>query len=219
MKFIYTFLVAVTISLTAIAQDGLYIKYESKVESNSEDGAMVATMMDGSTMELATSGQKNWVKTEMGSMMTMTMEVDVAEKNNMTMLMSGMMGTMAFQGDPDEFKDEAAEQAANTDTQFLNETKDILGYECKKAVMTYGEGNKAAYWYTEKIARPEGIYQMPNQVPGLCLEFETSPQEGISVKYTAVSIKENVNMSDYKVVIPEGVEVQDLKDMANMGGN
>jgi len=36
------------------------------------------------------------------------------------------------------------------------------------------------------------------------------------MKYTAISIEENVDMSKYTVVIPEGVEVQEFKDMAKL---
>lgn len=218
MKYFFSLLLIVAVTITGIAQDGFYIKYDAAINSTSEEGEMVAMMMQGSTMELAISPEKNWVKTHVGSMMTMTMELNIAEKNTMTMLMQGMMGTMAFRGDPDELKDDIDPETLNTQMEFFNETKTILGYECKKATLTDAGGNTAVFWYTEKIPRPEGVSQMPDQIPGLSLQFETAPQKGVTVTYTAVQINEQADMSEYQLIVPEGTEISDLKDMAKMGG-
>jgi GLPGLI family protein len=217
MKYFLGLLVIVAFACAGTAQEGLYIKYKTDIETTSEEGEMMKTMMDGSSMELATSPEKNWVQTTMGSIMTMTMELDLTGSNTMTMFMTGMMGEMAFRGNSDELKDKETEEDVDVNLELINETKNILGYECKKAVITYAEGNQAIYWYTEKIARPDGVEQMPNQVPGLCLEFESTPQKGITLKYSAVVIEENVDISKYNVVIPEGIEIQGLKDLEMMG--
>ena len=101
MKHIISLLFIFALTVTGMAQEGIYLKYEADVETTSEDGEMMAMMMSGSTMELAISPEKNWVRTVMGTMMTLTLELNIGETNEMTMLMEGMMGTMAFQGNPD----------------------------------------------------------------------------------------------------------------------
>jgi len=58
---------------------------------------------------------------------------------------------------------------------------------------------------------------MPNQVPGLCLEMILKMQEGLTITYTCIDFKENVDMSNYKINIPDGVEIQSLDEMSNMG--
>lgn len=216
MKLIYCLITTMAISFAGFSQKGVYVKYESNVQATGEDAEMMAMMMNGSTMEIAANSDETWVRTQMGTMMTMTMGMD-SEKEEMTILMSGMMGTLAYQGNPDEMDDEEEEEVAQ-DMELIDETKDILGYTCKKAVITDEDGNQATYWYTEKIKRPDAVSQMPNQVPGMCLEFEIAPQEGLTVTYTAIELDEKVKMEDYAIEIPEGTEVQSLSAMGSMGG-
>ncbi|GAB5418265.1 MAG: hypothetical protein Crog4KO_16300 [Crocinitomicaceae bacterium] len=218
MKFIFGLVATLAITFAGFSQKGIYVKYETDVQGSGENGEMMAMMMNGSTMELATSPEYTWVQTQMGTMMTMTMELNSADEE-MTILMTGMMGNMAFQGNPDDMEEEgeAEEEEAALDMELVDETKEILGYECKKAIMTDAEGNQAIYWYTEEISRPDGVSQMPNQVPGLCLQFETNAQEGVKITYTAIEVDKKAKMSDYEIEIPEGTEVQSLEEMKNMG--
>jgi hypothetical protein len=216
MKFIYSLLAIIALTFTGFAQEGFYVKYETNIEATGEEGEMMAMMMNGSTMELAANEDRTWVKTDMGTMMTMLVEYDI-KKKNMLVLMSGMMGDMAFQGNPDELDEEGAnDNEDDLDIELLNETKKILKFKCKKAIIRDYSGYEAIYWYTEDFKRPEGMDQMPNQIPGLCLEMVLN-QEGMTMTYTAIEVNEKANMSDYQVVIPEGVEIQSLEDMQNMG--
>lgn len=216
MKLIYSLVATICFVFAGFSQDGLYVKYETQIDATGEEAEMMAMMMNGSTMELAASEKKTWVRTQMGTMMTMTMEYDM-EGENMTMLMSGMMGTMAFQGNPDDLEEEGTETEEEPKIELTKETKEILSYKCKKAIIKDDEGNEAIYWYTEDFSRPEGMDQMPNQIPGLCLEMEMSSMEGVVMTYTAIEFIEDADMSDYELVIPEGTEVQSLEDMKNMG--
>jgi len=222
MKYFFSLLFILAGVTTGIAQNGFYIKYEAAITSTSEDEdedeneEIIAVMKQGRTMELAISPEKNWVKTQVGNIMTVTMELNIAEKKTMTILMEGTIGTMAFRGDPEELKD-TSETLPKMEL-FLNESKTILGYECKKASLTDAEGNTTVFWYTEKIASPEGISQMPDQIPGLSLQFENASPKGVTVTYTAVQIEEQANMSAYQLIIPEGTEISDLKQMAQWGG-
>jgi GLPGLI family protein len=215
MKFIYSLLATITLTFTGFSQEGFYVKYETNIEATGEEGEMMAMMMNGSTMELAANEDRTWVKTEMGTMMTMEMEYDL-KKENMLMFMSGMMGNMAFQGNPDDLDDGTNEEEEDIDMELTNETKKILKFKCKKAIIRDDNGYEAIYWYTEDFIRPEGMDQMPNQVPGLCLEMVLN-QEGMTMTYTAIDVKEKAKMADYKVVIPEGVEIKSLEDMKNLG--
>lgn len=216
MKFIYSLVTILAFTFTGFTQSGFYVKYETEIDANSDEGEMMASMMEGSTMELAANAKRTWVKTNTGTMMTMIMEMDT-EKEEMTMLMTGMMGTMAFRGNPDDLNDGEEEVEADVDIELVSETKKILGHKCKKAIIADDEGNEAIYWYTEKFKRPEGMTQMPNQIPGLCLQMELSPQEGVYMKYTAIEFNDNSDMEKFVIEIPEGTEIKSLEDMKNMG--
>jgi GLPGLI family protein len=215
MKFIYSLVAVLAITFSGLSQKGVYVKYETQIDASGEEGEMMAMMMNGSTMEVASSVEKTYVKSNMGTMMTMEMEMNLVD-SVMTMFMSGMMGNMAFQGKPDDLGEDETEEET-PEVKLLDETKEILGVTCKKAVISDDQGNTATYWYTQDFKRPEGMDQMPNNIPGLCLEFEVGSEEVI-MKYTAIEFNDKADMSNFAVVIPEGVEVGSLQDMQNMGG-
>lgn len=216
MKFTCILIAMFMITFSGLAQKGVYVKYETEVFASGEEAEMVSMLMNGSTMEIALSKSRTWTKTKMGTMLVMTMEMN-SEKEEMTMLMSGLAGTMAFQGDPKELSTDEDEETVETTIEITEETKEILGYTCTKATATDADGNISTYWYTDKIQRPEGVSQMPDQIPGLCLEFEVMMQDGMKLLYTASIADPKVKMEDYTIDIPEGIEVLPLSELATMG--
>lgn len=215
MKFIYSLVAVLAFTFAGFSQKGVYVKYETEIDAAGEEGEMMAMMMNGSTMEVASSAEKTYTKTNMGTMMTMEMEMDI-DGNEMTIFMTGMMGNMAFQGNPYDLAAEEEEETEEPELELVDETKEILGVKCKKAVLTDSEGNQSIYWYTEDFNRPKGMDQMPNGIPGLCLEFEVV-NEAMTMRYTAIEFDDKVKMVNYAVEIPEGVEVGSLEDMKMMG--
>ena len=69
------------------------------------------------------------------------------------------------------------------------ETKTILGYECKKAVIQLKDGNSYVLFYAPNIipSVKEFEYQFKD-IPGFVLEYETQDPEGKKIKYTATKI-------------------------------
>lgn len=212
MKATFSLLFILCFSLIATAQTGLYIKYETIIESSNDEDEMLNSYMKGSYMAIVYNEKYSMTEIKTGTMMTMTMEVD-AEKEEMLVLMSGMMGEKAYQGSTKELEENKdTEEAMEKLNVTLSEgTKTILGYECKKAIATI-EAVKVIYWYTEAFKRPKNSPQIPEGIPGLCLEIETS-QEQMLIKYTAIEILEDIDIADYKLKIPEGMEVEPLENM------
>ncbi len=75
---------------------------------------------------------------------------------------------------------------------LLAETKTILGYECKKAVLQLKDGHAFALYYAPAIipSVKEFEYQFKN-VPGWVLAYQTQDANGKKVYYTAVKINMN----------------------------
>lgn len=215
MKSLIVTLAFLSSAIVSLAQTGTYIKYSLDIKSKDDQMAMMESMMMGSTMEIATSAKRTYAKNNMGVFNTTEIEVDNDTKI-MTMYMTGMMGNMAFSGNVDSVSNDDSD-TVTVNFELVDETKDILGYRCKKATSVDAEGNKSVYWYTEDIARPDGVSQMPNQIPGLCLEMNIS-NEMMDMTYTASEVKENTSIDKYKVVVPESVDIQSFDDLQNMGG-
>lgn len=69
------------------------------------------------------------------------------------------------------------------------ETKTILGYECKKALMQLKDGTVFTLYYASAIipSVKEFEYQFKD-IPGFVLEFESQEAEGKKIRYTAAKI-------------------------------
>jgi GLPGLI family protein len=72
---------------------------------------------------------------------------------------------------------------------FVNETKTILGYECKKAILNLKDSSVYNIYYATAIAPSvrEFEYQFKD-VPGFVLEFDVKEQGTSKVRYKATKI-------------------------------
>jgi GLPGLI family protein len=72
---------------------------------------------------------------------------------------------------------------------FVNETKTILGYECKKAILNLKDSSVFNIYYATAIAPSvrEFEYQF-RDVPGFVLEFDVKEQGASIVRYKATKI-------------------------------
>lgn len=69
------------------------------------------------------------------------------------------------------------------------ETKTILGYECKKAVITLKDGSVFSLFYATAIVPSVKEYEYQfKDIPGFVLEFESQEAESKKIRYTATKI-------------------------------
>jgi GLPGLI family protein len=69
------------------------------------------------------------------------------------------------------------------------ETKTILGYECKKAVIQLKDGSSFTLYYATTIVPSVKEYEYQfKDIPGFVLEFESQETDGKKIKYTATKI-------------------------------
>ena len=67
MKFIYSLVAVLAFTFAGFSQKGVYVKYDTEINASGEEGEMMAMMMNGSTMEVASSAQRTWVKNTNGN--------------------------------------------------------------------------------------------------------------------------------------------------------
>jgi GLPGLI family protein len=72
---------------------------------------------------------------------------------------------------------------------MIGDTKNILGYECKKAIIQAKEGNSITVFFATAITPSvkEFEYQFKD-IPGFVLEYEEARENGNKIKYTATKI-------------------------------
>ncbi len=76
--------------------------------------------------------------------------------------------------------------------QVTNETKKILNYTCRKAIITTKEGNSFVVYFTTDMtaSATENPYQFKD-ISGLVLEYESQTSEGKNIEFTATGINFN----------------------------
>lgn len=196
------------------------IKFAVGVTSTDASMEMAVSMMAGTTMSISFSGESSRTDMQMGAMMSMTTVVN-ADTDTVLILLGGMMGNTAIVSTSDQLEEIAdLEGQPEMEFELFDETKLVLGYTCKKAVMTDEDGNEVIYWYTKDIkVASTGQQHMHEEIPGFPLEFETS-QNGMQMNFVATSFSENLSENEkalFDTTVPNGYTEMSYEDLKSMG--
>lgn len=217
-KFLLTLCLSVltVIGVNAQLKEG-HVKYKIDMSSDDPEMEMQMQMMQGSTLEMFFSDNKSRTDMSMGGLMTMTTIVDV-DGDKMLMLMGGMMGNKAVTSSISEMEEENGEEP-EFEVELIDETKEIAGYNCKKAILSDEEGNETTFWYTEEIfVNKTGQSFLNENVPGFPLEFAVD-QGGMIMTMSATEFKDKIDNKEgiFDMSIPEGYEEMTMEDLQGMG--
>jgi GLPGLI family protein len=209
-------LTLVTFSLKAQLTEGR-VAYKIDCVSDNPDMQMAVAMLQGSTMEIYFNQGLTRSEMKMGTMMnisTLTNE----KTGDFLMLMSGMVGKNAILTTIDEMNKEKAE-TPEMEVTLVDETKTIMGYVCKKAIMTSEDGSESVFWYTEEIkVASKGQSYLNEKVPGFPLEYDIN-NAGFKMVLTVTEIEQKIkkagDLFDFK--IPEGYKLMTLEQLKSMG--
>jgi GLPGLI family protein len=215
-KLFFTAIATALASITSFAQIGEgKIKYEIKMSTDNPEVEMQLSMMQNSTMELTYSGAQSRQVIDMGGFVTTT-TISNSATGEMLTLMDGMMGKFATKSNMND--EVEAEEAI--EFEFVNETRQILGYTCYKALFSAEDGAEAVYWYTKDLTPPSmnnGYFQ--KSIPGMPLSFEVTAPE-IKMEFIAVDIQTKLKKGDknFNMTIPEGYQKMDMEGFGGMMG-
>lgn len=223
MKRIFSFLMVAAIimglSANAFSKDfkGV-ITYKITFPGMDIDPSMAAMMPKVAT--LAIRGDLSKFEISMGQMGKQMSIVNGTEKTVTTCM--DMMGQKFFYVQDEEAINEELGDVENVDFQIKDETKEIAGYECKKAQVTINnDGNEMMFtiYFTEEIGTSRMNFNNPyfKDVPGAMLEFEIDTGGGQRMKMEAVSVDKK-NVADSEFEVPEGYEEKTQKELEQMFG-
>lgn len=223
MKKILLSAVALTVlSLTSIKaqiKEG-YILYDMKIEGLPPEQA--AMMGDMETKVTFKNGKS---LTELSSMM-FTQQA-LVDESGLVMLMEQMGNKIAIKQTKEELEKEAAKaKTADPKIEYINETKTIAGYECKKAIITIVDKDKkeikTELWYSDKFDNPnkDGRGRGQNFMKGLKgvpLEYSSS-MGTMKVKMVAREVSTD-QVADSKFVLStDGYKVLSMDELKAMQG-
>jgi len=167
------------------------------------------------TMTLTIKGDKS--KSEMVMGMGKTISISNAETKESIALIDMMGQKIAVKSTYEEIQKELTD-SPKVSVELSGDTKDILGYTCKKAIIKSDEGTEIIVYYTEELGTGATYFDDPQfkDIKGLMMEFEL-PNEGMSMKFTAINV-ESKNVSDSEFTIPEGYQIKTKEEMQGMFG-
>ena len=160
--------------------------------------------------------------TEMKMGMGNTIIIYNSEEKNAITLIDFMGQKYALQISPEEIEAEI-EKSQEVSVEVTDETKEITGYTCKKAIIKIkekgSEKEKEHYvYYTDELGSGSMNYYNPifKDIKGVMLEYVTVEND-ISMKFTAISVDKK-NVSDKEFEVPEGYKVVTKSEFESMFG-
>ena len=198
-----------------------HITYKIDITSDNPDMQAALSMMQGSLLDIYFMGQSTRAEMKMGSMMNMT-SITNEKSGDVLMLMSGMIGFNAIKTSMKELEAQNQEKP-KIDISLIDEKKDVLGYICKKAIITDEQGNESVFWYTEDIVvSKKGQNYLNEEVPGFPLEYDINAS-GMKMTMIASSVATSLKKKEkeelFTLDIPSGYKEMTLDDLKKMGMN
>lgn len=188
------------------------VNYEISITGGNMPPEALA-MFAGSELTIFIKGSRSRADVNMGMQNTTTI---TDNKTSSSVILMNMMGNK-FKIKSDPAKKE--EKTSDVSVKYLDETKVIAGYKCKKADITFkdksGEPLTTTVYYTEEISNHMGNDNRTGQfknLKGMPLEYEMNADRGMKMKMTAkVVSKESV--PDSKFDIPADYKETTIEDM------
>jgi GLPGLI family protein len=161
-------------------------------------------------------GEKSRMEQSMAMGMSSVTITDM--KKGTGIVMMDMMGKkIAMEATKEELKklDKKKVSDKKPEFKYTSETKEIAGYECKKAFIVIEGAGEMEIYYTEDL--PAGASKQFEGLKGFPLEYSIS-QGPMKVSFTATKvIKEK--LSDSLFSIPDGYDIMTFEEFQKtMGG-
>jgi GLPGLI family protein len=208
---------AIAFALPAMAQKQFEgtIKFKMSYEDLPAEMAMMEAMLPDE-MITRVKGEKSRMEQSMAMGMSSVTITDM-KKGTGIVLMDLMGQKIAMEATKEELKklDKKKVSDKKPEFKYTSETKEIAGYECKKAFIVIEGAGEMEIYYTEDL--PAGASKQFEGLKGFPLEYSIS-QGPMKVSFTATKvIKEK--LSDSLFSIPDGYDIMTFEEFQKtMGG-
>jgi GLPGLI family protein len=183
------------------------IVYEITYPDMEMDAQMAAMMPSQSVVYI----KSNWSRTETAVGMGISSVTIMNSKTNEIIALMDMMGTKTATVMKDDVPAKGKDKSTSSGMTFkpVNETKEIAGMVCKKAIMNTGEGEDFTMYYTDAINSKSQFTKQWKDFKGFPMEYVIN-SSGFNMKMTAKSVSaEKVDddlfkvPADYKILTQE----------------
>ncbi|GAB4300257.1 MAG: hypothetical protein Kow0068_23580 [Marinilabiliales bacterium] len=190
-----------------------YIKYKITSEGRELSATEKAQMPSELIVYYKEGKSRQEMVTAMGNIVT----ISDSETKETIMLIDMMGNKLAIKTSKEE-NEKALAEMKEPEINYLNETKEIAGYTCKKAEIKTEQGEITAY-LTEDIKVKNANWNSYKGLNGIMLEYtaNSNQDEDLILIFTAVEVKSTkVNSSMF--TIPAGYEEVSSEEARSMFG-
>lgn len=183
-----------------------YIKYKITYEGRELSASEKAQMPSEMTMYYKEGQSRQEMVTAMGTIVTIS---DSETKE--TVMLIDMMGSKIAIKSTKEDNEKALAEMEDPEINYIEETKDVAGYTCKKTEVKTDQGQITAY-VTEDLKVKNANWNSYKNLKGVMLEYTANSKqdEDLTLVFTATEVKSSkvkktmfVVPSDFQVVSPE----------------
>lgn len=193
------------------------ISYDIIVSSDDPQSSAYVDQMEGSMLELYFGDGKIRSEMYLGEFMSTTNISHKGADTTLTLL-DGMMGKIAMKTTEEDLDDEQRLALTERRVDLVEGTKEIMGYSCKKALITGADDNESVVWYTEEIVPDfrEGQF-LYKDIPGVPLSME-SQWGKMKMAMVAFDFKKKIKKPEklFSMEVPKGYTIQTAEEMKAM---
>lgn len=193
------------------------VSYDIIVSSDDPQTSAYVDQMEGSVLELYFDNNNIRSDMYLGEIMTTTNISHKGADTTLTLL-DGMMGKIAMKTTEEDMDDEQRLAMTERRIDLVEGTKQIMGYTCKKALITGADDNESVVWYTDEIVPSyrEGTYLF-EEIPGVLLSME-SQWGKMNMTMVAFEYKKKIKKADklFSLEVPKGYTLRSVEEMKAM---
>lgn len=155
------------------------------------------------------------VRSEQKTMITGEQIIIVDAETNYTVTLMNLLGNkIALEITPEE-AEKSSQESANINIEYVDGTKEIAGYTCKKALIRSPDlPEPVVAYYTEEF-KAQTQHDLGG-IKGFPMEYVVSA-EGIQMRFYVVSIDKQT-VSDDLFIIPDGYKKMSQKELQQLYG-
>lgn len=193
------------------------VSYDIIVSSEDPQASAYIDQMEGSVLELYFDNNNIRSDMYLGELMT-TVNINQKGKDTTLTLIDGMMGKIAMKTTDEDMDDEQRLAITERRIDLVEGSKEIMGYNCKKALITGADDNESVVWYTEEIVPSyrEGTYLF-EEIPGVLLSME-SKWGKMDMTMVAFDFSKKIKKADklFSTEVPKGYTLRTVEEMKAM---
>jgi GLPGLI family protein len=185
----------------------LTIVYDINISKNKKAGGIEETYNGGTKAVFINSKKARIRLVSLMRMESIFFEYDTTSLKQATVVKESGQKKYRFNLSPDQWANYNKKYDAVT-CRLENDSLQVIGYNCKKAVVSLTSGEEIVAYYTDSIKNINTVIEPAfNCIPGLVLQYEYTSNRGV-VMFKASKVSSDIIAKDIFIIPSAGVQTR-----------